>query len=391
MKAMLRAVAGRTEKCARIVSTHVCKHVYRNDVAESDAIVRRYWVPAPPGAESTVFPGVRCENGLSRLKDARATPFVYESPDAPHLKRLRDTFDLPKLIAGASTEYDAMLALGAWLGSRWDHGCDPIPGGTPAMDVVHTIRQGMRGQKYWCEVASKVAVQGFAAMGWPARLVSASSDGRRWEHAVLEAWSSEFARWFVIDTDFNVVYEARGVPLSAYELCHDGLALQRQGDLHIRPLGAPKPSLPYTDQLPFFACISLDLRSDWYTRKLKRGSPAGGDLATWWTARPGFARSLAPKVRVDDRDRFNWPVNVAWLRLEDVQAVDGSYAVRARLHAYAPHFAAFQASVDDGNWTTVDGDVLQLGLSPGSHTIHVRIKTSSGGCGMSNAVRLHLS
>jgi hypothetical protein len=259
------------------------------------------------------------------------------------------------------------------------------------MDVIQTIREGMRGRKFWCEIAAKVGVQAFAAMSWPARLIGVSRDGREWTHAVMEAWSNDFAKWFAIDTDFNVVYESGGIPLSAYELCHDGPAVQARDDLRHRLLGEPKPSLPLKDLLPFYDCICLDLRSDWYTRKLKRGSPAGGDLATWWTARPGFAPSLAPKIRIDNACRFNWPVNIAWARLDRVEVHCGRYDVRARLHAYSPHFAGFQVSVDAGGWQAIDGDAWEVSLAPGNHTLAVRVATTNGGCGVSNPLHVHLS
>jgi len=292
----------------RTVSAHVGRRVYATDLTGASALVRRYWHPAPP-ALLTAHP-----HALPHLRDVMNVPFVYESPDAPHLKRLRDAFDLHRLVASGTNEYEAMLSVGTWLGSRWDHGSDPLPGGTQEMDVGEVIRQGMRGKRYWCEVAAKVAVQTLTAMGWVARLACISSDGRNWEHGVADVWSNQFGKWFAMDTDFNVVHECDGVPLSSYELCHDGPALHRSGTLQRRVLGASKPSLPLIDLLPLYACVSLDLRSDWYTRRLRRASPAGGDLASWWTARNGFARSLAPKIRVESRERFDWPVTIAWLR-----------------------------------------------------------------------------
>ena len=365
----------------RTVSAHLGRRLYAADLADVNALVQRYWHPARPAA---------CDADRSRLRDVINVPFVYESPDAPHLRRLRDAFDLPSLVAGAAGEYEAMLKVGTWIGSRWDHGNDALPGGTEAMDVEDVIRQGMRGKRYWCEVASKVAVQTFTAMGWVARLVSTSSDGRAWDHGLADVWSNQFAKWFAIDADFNVVYECDGVPLSAYELCHDAPALQRSGRLQRRVLGAPKPSLPLIDLLPLYECVSIDLRCDWYTRKLRRASPAGGDLASWWTARRSFTRSLAPKLRVDNRERFDWPVNIAWLRLRNAAAADIGYVVHLLPLAYSPVFGRFQISVDSGHWCDADRPEVDLRLAPGSHVLSVRIITTNGTPGMTTETAIHL-
>ena len=364
----------------RTVSAHVGRRVYAGDLAAVSALVRCYWHPAPPPPKRV--PSLTVTDTLHRLRDVIDVPFVYESQAAPHLRRLRDAFNLPSLVTGGATEYENMLNVGTWLGSRWDHGNDALPGGTQEMDVVDVIRQGLRGKRYWCEVASKVAVQTFTAMGWVARLASTSSDGRAWEHSVADVWSNQFAKWFAIDTDFNVVYECDGVPLSAYELCHDGPALQRSGRLYGRLLGAPKPSLPLIDLLPLYGYVSIDLRSDWYTRKLRRASPAGGDLASWWTARRAFMRSLAPKVRVDARERFDWPVNIGWLRPRNVTPLRNVDAIRVLPLAYSPVFNRFQLSVDGGDWRDADGEEVELRLSPGPHVLSARIITANGGVGM---------
>ncbi len=398
MKRVFRSFAHKAEMTARILAGHVLKYLYANDVREAERLNRQHWFPEPLSAEKALAawevlkkrcPGLDCGNYLRHLRDVQSVPFVYGDPESPQLRKLRETFAFESLIASAPGEYEAMLALGTWLGSRWDHGKDSLPGSRTDIDAVRIIEAGMQGGKYWCEIAAKVAVQAFTSMGWPARLATGSSDGYTWEHAVAEIWSNQFSKWFAMDTDFNVVYEAEGVPLSIYELCHTGPALQREGKLHRRMLGGVKPSLPLTDLLYFYAYAHIDMRSDWNTRKLRWGSPAGGDLATWWTARSDFRKVLTPKIRVDAREMFDWSVNIAWVCLEDVRPAPAGYAVKARLYAFAPYFGGFQISLDGQPWTDAPTD-LDLVLNEGNHVLSARVVSRNGRTGSANSVRLHL-
>jgi hypothetical protein len=381
-------------RCTRTVAARLCALLYRTDAVRAAAIVRNYWIGDPDHDEvicpAEGLPGARLEVDSSKLNIAAKVPFVYDNPDAPHLKRLRERFDLKSLVAGAPGEYAAMLNLSEWLGARWDHGTDEFPCRAGAIDAILAIERGMNGAKFWCQIGAKVAVQAFSAMGWPARLATASRDGRTWEHAVAEVWSNQFCKWMAIDTDFNVVFEADGKPLSAYELCHDAPALQRNGALRTRLLGSPKPSLPLIDLLPFYASIFIDMRCDWNARPLRRGSPVGGDLSSWWTARPDFNGTLSPKIRVDDRNQFDWPVNIASARITDVRRLDDHYQVQCDVRAYAPYLASVQRSINDGPWINIEGEQFQMTLRPCDHRIAVRVKLLNGDFGPVSASLLHL-
>lgn len=399
MQELIKKLRRISESVARIFVSRIFRYVHHGDIRDRQSLVRRHWVPDVPHPVPTqqeldhwkqALPGFDASGPYSGLAEAAEIPFVYEKTDAPHLERFRNAFSFPSIVAGAKEEYEAMLKLATWLGSRWDHGVAPVPGGTVLIDLVGVVEAGMKGNKYWCEIAAKTAVQAFASMGWPARLITSSRDGFTWEHAVLEAWSGRFGKWFVLDTDFNVVFESEGIPQSAYELCHDGPRLKAEGKLHPRMLGASKPSLPMIDLLPFFAYIHVDLRSDWYTRRLRFGSPVGGDLATWWTARPDFPRLLTAKVRVDDRKRFDWPVDSSWILLEGVEKRAHEHLLRVRFYAYSPYFLSFQVSLDGGDWKAVDGSRLEVGLLPGPHSIGVRAALANGTYGRPRSLDLVL-
>lgn len=237
-------------------------------------------------------------------EDSDAPAFVFERDDAPHLVALREKYRLDEIIAGASSEYEAQLKLAAWVGTRFDHGTDDPPGGRQACDTIAVIEAGQRGARYWCEVAAYTMIHAAQAAGWHARLVTGSTNGYTWDHAVAELWSRQFNKWFVVDADFNVVFESAGVPLSAWELVHDAPALRAKGVLMQRQFARFKKGLVYQDLLRLYAYAHVDQRSDWCTRRLRRGSPAGGDLNTLWTAREGKEPRLTAIRNARSRERL---------------------------------------------------------------------------------------
>lgn len=280
-----------TEQIVRIAAAQAGRIVYRSDLTEARALAAtRGYVPSSPD-----------------------TPvFVFERPDAPHLVAFRERYRLEAIVASAPTEYEAQLALATWVGTRFDHGTNEPPGGRQVCDPVSVVESGTKGARYWCEVAAYTMVHAAQAMGWPARMITGSTDGYTWEHAVAELWSNEHRKWFVVDTDFNVIFENGGVPLSAWELVHDAPALRKAGRLVTRRLARLKEGLVPQDVLRFFAYAHVDYRADWCSRRLRRASPAGGDLNTLWTARPGREPPLTSIPRAHRREQFEFdPTSIA--------------------------------------------------------------------------------
>lgn len=334
------------------------------------------WVKASGSAPRLTFDA--SSPGLAPLP---APPFVYESPDAPPLARLRREYHLDDVVAGAEDEYAAQLALGRWVGTRFAHRMDVRPEGYPWFDPVTVLLAAERGDAYWCEVTARLAVYSATSLGWPARIVVISRvGGARYDHAVAELWSNEFQKWFVLDPDYNHVFESGGRPLSSWELCHEGPDLARAGQLRIRPFAPAKDGVDESrDQIPYFAYAHVDLRNDWLSRRLRRGSPAGGERNTHWTARPGTPGLLTLRRREDDRASFDWPVNVVQIRaIRAVEEGDGSMSLTVGLSAYAPYFEGFEVSVDGGDWRGIEAPQCGLSLAPGPHEVAARVLTRGG-------------
>lgn len=314
---------------------------------------------------------------------ARPIPFVYELPDAPHLVALRERFDLDSIVAGGGGEYTAMLRLAAWIGTRFEHGTDDVPGGNQVCDPIAVIEAGRSKSSFWCEIAARTLAHAAAAVGWPARVITVSESGYRWDHAVTELWSNEFDKWFVIDADFNVVFEVAGVPQSAWEMVHDGPRLARAGQLLERRFAARKSGLTPTDFVELYQYAHIDLRTDWCSRTLTRGSPAGGDRSTWWTARPGRGPAFGPSLRIDRKETFDWPVNHVAI---SVDATDTGQR-HLRFDAYSPGFSHFEYRVDRGAWRRTDANVRPA-IDERTSIVEARAVTRRGDRGPSSRMSL---
>ena len=371
----------------RVLLTPMYAAVYDSDRANAAALSHRYWVGDPRAGSAMPqeswkrlegrLPGFSVTSFESSPGPGPDIPFVYEQPSARYLSDLRTHFELDSLVAAEPDEYQSMLRLANWLGTRWDHGTDTVPGGTKVCEPVEVIEDGEGGARYWCEIAARTTVQAATSLGWPARLITASRDGYTWEHAVAELWSNQFDKWFVVDTDFNVVYEHEGVPLSAFELSQQGEELRRNHTLTVRRFAPPKPSLPLKDMVPFYEYVHVDMRNDWCSRPLPRASPAGGDRATWWSARPTLPRVLTANVRVDDPAVFDWKLNhVALYASSSSRLAGGKLLLGIGLSSYSPTFRAFEVRVDGGKWQQT-GSVHNFVLAPGAHTIEARVLTES--------------
>ena len=275
------------EQVARIAAAKVGAVIYSDDLVKARSLAQQR------GQHSTT---------------SNAPVFVPERPDAPHLQALRKRYDLDAVIAQATREYDAQLKLAAWVGTRFEHGTDEVPGGRQVCDPVAVFQAGQNGARFWCETAAYSMIHAASAVGWPARMITASTDGHTWEHAVAELWSTQHKKWFVVDTDFNVVFEHNGVPLSAWELVHDAPQLKQLGQLTVRRFAKFKEGLVPQDLLRLYAYAHTDYRTDWCTRPLRLASPAGGDLNTRWTSRSGFEPKLTPITRASTRAEFEQAV-----------------------------------------------------------------------------------
>ncbi|GKT07860.1 transglutaminase domain-containing protein [Desulforhabdus sp. TSK] len=369
----------------RVIITRALAKLYCSDQQSVTTITKRYCVGNTYFQSSNFieswkavekqFAGIKVLRASTQNRNRYDIPFVYERTNAQYLVEFRDYYHLEDTIKDSDNEYVAMQRLAAWVGTQWDHGTSSVPGGTKVCNPIQVVQSGQRGAKFWCEIAARLMVHAATALGWPARLVTCSRNGYAWEHAVAELWSNVHKKWFVIDPDFNIVYEHNGIPLSAFEICHQGLELDSKGLIRIKSFAPIKPSLRPTNLIPFYKYIHIDMRNDWCTRNIRRGSPTSGDIATWYTTNKHINKILTSAIKIDDENIFNWPVNVVEIHIVKAYQNLHDIILDINLSAYSPYFIDFEISLDLNPWFTNKYGRFSFNISNGIHYIHARTIT----------------
>ena len=162
----------------RVIGTKILSHIYHDDIKFVENTTKGYYVGnkellKTPTLKSwknieKKIKGFYLVNYVLPENNMPAIPFVYEDPNAIFLSEFRNQFKLFEIVKGIDDEYEAMLKIGAWVGTRWDHGTDNVPGGNKLCDPVAVVMAGENGNKFWCEIAAKLMVLTATSLGWAA-------------------------------------------------------------------------------------------------------------------------------------------------------------------------------------------------------------------------------
>lgn len=158
----------------------------------------------------------------------RGLPLRFERLATPRLAELRQREQLDAVVEGARDEFDAILRIKEWTARQFPHATpDPYPP-WDAMTILDWIRGGQTGG--FCAQYSQVLLQSLASLGLQGRYVEIGLADNPYAHYVMEVWSNQFNKWVVLDGDYNMHFERRGVPLSALEV-HQALVRSEHSDI----------------------------------------------------------------------------------------------------------------------------------------------------------------
>lgn len=148
-----------------------------------------------------------------------ALQFVWENFDHPQLKVLKEKYSLEKIVAGGKDEFEKQLLLKKWVFDTLPLGYNNSNQYKNALEVLED-RGKTRG--FNCTWYVLVYLQCAIALGWYVRKlgidINHESDESEKKHTVVDIWSADFKKWYVIDPMFNVHFEKEGVPLNAFEV-----------------------------------------------------------------------------------------------------------------------------------------------------------------------------
>jgi hypothetical protein len=170
---------------------------------------------------------LRIRDASAQIVKAEVTGPTFHSPEHfqgfeefyhPRLKRLRDEYELEKVVAGESNEFCRLLRLRHWVHSRWPIDNDQTFSG----DAFAILEKAKSGCGFHCAHSMTVQQAVLSAMGYVARNVLVDRDHRDLDksahHGVNEVWSNDHAQWVLLDAKYDIHFERDGVPLSALEL-----------------------------------------------------------------------------------------------------------------------------------------------------------------------------
>ncbi len=137
----------------------------------------------------------------------------------PNMVRLREEYELEKVVSGAADEYEKLILLTKWVHDRWNHSGDNKPSKS---DPLTILKEAEEGKSFRC-VEYAIVVAGCArALRMPSRVLALKrADVETAEsgagHVVAEVWLDQFNKWVFADGQMDAIPEEDGVPLNAVE------------------------------------------------------------------------------------------------------------------------------------------------------------------------------
>ena len=200
--------------------------LHSSDGSDSPALRGMALLPKDASANETKPVG---ELSSAESKTTPSYTFIHQDPAEPKLGILRNQERLDKVIAGAVTQWEQVLALRAWVAVQWVHRaphefrrCCPWD----ALTILAWMRadrgHGQPQPDAYCTHYAVVLAQCALALGWRARLWVMSAEPTLHDngHFVAEIWSGDYNKWVMLDADTDSHVEGGGVPLSVLEI-HD--------------------------------------------------------------------------------------------------------------------------------------------------------------------------
>ncbi|HTG45312.1 MAG TPA: hypothetical protein VK633_12345 [Verrucomicrobiae bacterium] len=341
---------------------------------------------------------IREFTSLPFIQNEYAKRFVFDSADNPKLKELRKIYQLDKVIASGSSEFEQQVLLNDWVHRQFKKFGHPSDGARGALQVLNGIKEG---QAYFCAQYAELLVSTAASLGWNDRLLAlrrhqgVNARGGSTEHSTTEIWSSQYRKWVMLDPTSNMYLEKAGVPLNAWEIreewfYHGGTNLTfvigrdqmkyRQSDLpilldHFADFGDLTVDPDELDKYGFIGYIPntnlMDAGNDYGQMFIVKDKLCEG---TQWHQR------ILPKH--PETDPY-FPINQAAMEL----SVENGQ-LHAAFQTFTPNFKTFEAKFGGGEWQPV-GAVITWKLKAGSNRLAVRASNQFGIKGASSILEIH--
>jgi len=186
--------------------------------------------------------GRRDANGMLHRGEGDHT-MVFSDED---ISTLLSKHPIRRVVGTEATELKKMVALTVWVKKQWIHGREMDKWLDPARrkNAVEILKKAHMGGRFNCLYYSTVLSTCGIAVGYRTRRVCI--DG----HVVSEFWSKRSKKWIMLDSDANVHFELRGVPMSSYEL-HQAVLKKKISEVKMiqhKPLPATMKSEQFAEK-----------------------------------------------------------------------------------------------------------------------------------------------
>lgn len=356
---------------------------------------------ATPAITLTV-PGLvaQVQQGPTLPPGEAGLPVRYEHFDAPRIQELAAREGLDAVVAGAASEFEAVLKLRNWVASQFPFGePNPYPP-WDALIILDAIRAGLT--EGFCAQYSQVMLQSLAALGIPARYIEVGKVDNPYAHFPLEVWLNSLNKWAVIDPSLNIHYERNGVPLSALEI-HDALVSGTADAVEVVE-GAHRAGRPSLDHWPLrtrslFYYVRYHLKADHVFAPYEAPFDRWGDMIEFsdhrtvpWessTVVAPFPKEQMTARSTSDRAIVDAPLNQLWV----TPRVTTGTTVALDLAHNMPQIAEAEFRIIDdagqpGPWQTNKSPTLMWQVGVSDRAIEVRGVNLRGVAGPATRVAL---
>jgi len=350
---------------------------------------------SPPVANQPPSRPLTIENADARISKAMLsgpefsanTLFVgVEDPTNPAAMRLRKEYRLDDVVKGETSEFRQMLKLRHWVHSRWHIDNEQNFNG----DVFEILEKAKAGAGFNCSHAMKVQHAVMTAMGFVVRDLGVQCNTEEFpdgfHHGVNEVWSNEFARWVLLDGEYDFHFEQDGRVLSALEV-HEA-ARAGGGRRLVKVQGPDRTPVPMKGLgFPFTSAVGYWWTS-YHVRQNTFTQPTGNESRlvifdndafrqTTWLRKRGdnelrrhWAYDAKAFVPTRDRGQIEWTPGVPNLLVR--QTAPGELAVR--VSSVTPNLKATLVRIGGEDWQPLADGRLAWKLKAGDNRLEVRTR-----------------
>jgi hypothetical protein len=147
------------------------------------------------------------------------TQFVWEDFNHHQLKELRKKYSLEDVVSKGNNEFERQLLLKNWVFDILPLGYNNSNQYNNAIEVL-ADKENPGG--FNCTWYVLVFLQCAIALGWYVRKLGIDTNHELGEeekrHTIVEIWSSEYHKWYVVDPMFNVHFVIRDISVNALEI-----------------------------------------------------------------------------------------------------------------------------------------------------------------------------